>query len=314
MNLARTPIAVFTYNRPDHARRALKALERCSHLDECEVFIYSDAPQRTGHVTGVEQTRKAIHEWANKHSARVVQRDVNLGLARSIVDGVTTLTSIYERVIVLEDDLVVSPDFIQYMLGGLERYRDDEQVMQISGFMYNVGMQSPKDAFFLPSTSTWGWAIWERAWKHFDWDASGAAELLANANWCQDFDMRGSYPYSTLLSQRLRGENDSWGVVWYYCVYQRNGLVLFPGRSLVWNGGFDGTGIHSGRRRFSQPALREFEQPRYTNQIRYPDQTAVDEVMMEATRQFLRHLQVSGKPSLSGKIKKIIRGLIPKRG
>ncbi len=132
----KTPIALFVYNRPEHARLALESLSRCERLDECSLRIYCDGPNGGADAAGVATARAVAREWAERLGGEVVQRDTNLGLARSIVTGVTDLCEQYDRVIVLEDDFELSPSFLGYMLDALDRYADETGVYQISGMRF----------------------------------------------------------------------------------------------------------------------------------------------------------------------------------
>ena len=201
-----TPIALFTYNRPEHTTRLFDSLARNDRLDECQLYVYCDGAKKPEHAAGVEANRHVVKQWAERLGATVIERSENLGLARSIVTGVTELCTQYGRVIVLEDDLILSPDFLTYMLNALHRYQDEPTVYQISGYMFPVKHPAKPDAFFLPLTTTWGWATWDRAWRSFDWQASGAQERLADPDFRRRFDLNGSYPYSVLLEQRLAGK------------------------------------------------------------------------------------------------------------
>lgn len=241
-----TPIALFTYNRAEHTARVLNSLTNCARLDECSLHIYCDAPKQEEHAAGVEASRQVVREHAAKFDATVIERDTNLGLARSIVDGVTDLCNRYGRAIVLEDDLVLSPSFIDYMLQALDRYADEENVYQISGYMFPISQPKGADAFFLPLITTWGWAIWQRAWRIFDWDASDALEQLKDPSMRRSFDLQNSYPYSVMLENQLKGISQSWGILFWWQVFKVRGLALHPRHSLVWNGGFDNTGTNCG--------------------------------------------------------------------
>src|SRR5690349_8784695 len=119
-----TPIALFTYNRPEHTKRALLSLAQCSRLHECSLHIFCDGPRLAQHQPAVMASRRIVNDFALRFQTQVVERAENLGLARSIVSGVTSLVREYGRIIVLEDDLVLNPDFVDYMLQALDRYQD----------------------------------------------------------------------------------------------------------------------------------------------------------------------------------------------
>lgn len=290
MSARTTPLALFAYRRPLHTRRALDSLARCTRLEECQPVIFCDAPKTPEQAAEVEATRQVAQEWAGEHDARVVLRDENLGLARSIASGVDELCAEFGRVIVVEDDLVVSPDFVDYMLQSLDRYAPNEDVYQVSGFMFPVEQPEKPDAFFLPLTTTWGWATWQRAWRVFDWEAPGSSESLSDPTWRFQFDLGGSFPYSEMLRRRLAGKNDSWGILWWYAVFQAKGLVLHPCRSLVWNGGFDNTGVHSGRPGDDMQTPREaFVEPRLSSPITFPPEVVADLAALERIASYVRN-------------------------
>lgn len=279
----RTPLAIFAYRRPDHLRRLLGSVAACSHLEKCTPVIFCDGARGPDDLSAVEATRVVAREWAAAHGAQVVERAQNLGLARSIVSEVTALTEAHGRAIVLEDDLEVSPDFIRYMLAALDRYSDAYDVLQVSGYMFPVEHPDAGDTFFLPLSTTWGWATWARAWRRFDWHAPGSASRLADENSRRRFNLDDSYDYRGLLQARLRGENDSWGVLWQWVVYASGCAVLHPRTTLVKNHGADGSGTH-GEGAVERDALPFAPFPA---SIRWPD-GPIDEAPFGRIKNFLR--------------------------
>jgi hypothetical protein len=272
-----TPLALFAYSRPAHVAAALDSLARCARLKECRVHVFCDGPKGPEDAAAVAETRRVVRERAGGLGAEVIEREANLGLARSVVTGVTDLCARYGRVIVVEDDLVVAPDFLAYMLAALDRYEDADDVYQVSGFMVPVAHPEAPDAFFLPLTTTWGWATWARAWAAFDGEATGAAEALGDPETRRRFDLGGAYPYAAMLEDRLGGRNDSWGILWWWAVFKAHGLVLHPRRSLARAGGMDGTGTHSGAvDPLGQPGVEAFRAPVLGAAPRLPDRVAPD--------------------------------------
>lgn len=312
MSSSKTPVALFTYNRPAQAELVLQTLAKCARLDECRVFIYCDGPATEEMRGRVEASRRIVRDWAGRLNAEVIERDENLGLARSIVTGVDALCGEWGRVIVVEDDFALSPDFLDYMLQGLERYADAPEVYQISGYMFPVDRSSLPELFFLPLTTTWGWATWARAWRIFDWDAALAWARLADPQLRRRFDLDDSCPYSVMLEQRLKDQNDSWGILWWWAVFNAGGLVLYPRRSLVWVGGFDGSGTHNLREGgLKQDALELFQQPRLSHPLGLPVEIVPCDEALQRIKVFLRGQHAAPPPrSLGNSLKRGIRRLL----
>ena len=145
--------------------------------------------------------------------------------------------------IVLEDDIVTSPGFLQYMNEALELYANDEKVMHVSGYMYPLELRARSTAF-LQILSCWGWATWERAWRHYDGDIETHLSRLKRPEQIRKFNVEGHADFYQQLLDNRSGRIRSWAVKWYASWLARGGLTLFPTQSLVRNIGHDGTGIH----------------------------------------------------------------------
>lgn len=241
--MSNAPIALFTFKRPEHTRRTLESLAQNAEFFESALFVYCDGARNEGEAVLVEQTRKLVRDWPHPNKT-IVERDRNWGLANSVIEGVTQLCEQFGRVIVVEDDLVVSPIFLNYLNAALVRYADEPKVMQVSGYMFPIEIGGSNEAHLLPITSTWGWATWNRAWKNFGVAESEIAKLFADSNRKHAFDLDGSYPYTRRLNQQLNGKSDSWGIRWYLSVFSADGLVVYPPETLVHNIGHDGSGTH----------------------------------------------------------------------
>ena len=238
------PIALFVFNRPVHTLKTLRALAANPEFSQSPLYIFCDGPRSAADREAVEATRQVVGDWEHSNKVIVAQAE-NRGLANSVVAGVTELCSRHGVVIVVEDDLVVRPTFLQFLNGALERYGNSERVMQVSAFMFSVeDLPADDDAFFLPFITSWGWATWARAWSAFDAQASGWQSLLSDRALRKEFDLDGNYGYSHMLMMQMTGRIDSWAIRWNWSVYRRRGLVLYPPRSFVLNIGLDGTGTH----------------------------------------------------------------------
>ena len=311
MNTSDTPLAIFTFNRPDHARRTLAALAACRGLEHCRPFIFCDAAARPEQEEAVAANRAVARSWGERLGARVVQREKNLGLAASIAGEVSRLCAEYGRVIVLEDDLLVSPDFVTYMLAGLDRYQNQPEVMQISGFMFNLAPRRQQDTLFLPLTTTWGWATWQRAWQAFDPAPAEAPRLLADPAFRSAFNLEDTYDYAAMLRARLAGQNDSWGILWWLAVHRARGLVLYPRQSLVYNSGLDNSGTHCGADDLGQPEPESFDSPRLPAEFSWPERVNPDLEVMQAVQDYLRCRQDMARgPAPVSALKRMLRACV----
>ncbi|MBB3133598.1 hypothetical protein FHS26_001311 [Rhizobium pisi] len=288
----KTPVAFFAYNRPEHTERALLALSKSRRLQDCDFYFFSDAAKTESARAKVAETREILSRWAQTLNATVVEREANIGLARSISGGVSELCSRYGRAVVVEDDLVVSPDFLHFMIASLDRYENEPGVVQVGGFTISPPKGPVEDAFLLPVTTTWGWATWQRAWKDFNLDVPDLDAARQDREWMSLFNFDGSSAYTSMLEDRIAGRNDSWGILWWYTTSRKRGLVVYPSNSLVWNGGFDGTGVHCG----SDDFLKQGDATLYIGSalpehVSFPAQTVVNERHFAQLKDFFRGRQ-----------------------
>jgi len=240
-----SPIALFVYARPDHARRTLEALLKNPEAKSSDLIVFSDAARTPDKEESVRLVREYIASIEGFRSLIVHHRPENFGLAKSIIEGVTQVLADHERVIVLEDDLVTSPHFLRYMNEALNRFAEEERVISVHGYVYPTEKILP-EAFFLRGADCWGWATWRRGWAQFNPDGQFLLDELKRQNLLKAFDFNGAYSYSAMLMGQINGSNDSWAVRWYASAFLANKLTLYPGRSLTHNIGNDSTGTHCG--------------------------------------------------------------------
>jgi Glycosyl transferase family 2 len=238
------PIALFVYNRPEHTRRTLKFL--CQNLlaNESRLFIFSDGAKNPKDQEKVNEVRELIKNAEGFKEIEVIKREENLGLANSIIAGVTQLVKEYGKVIVFEDDLITSPYTLQYFNDALKRYEHEERVMHIGAYMYPLKIADLPETFFYRAANSWGWATWERAWNNFE----PSIDILINQfnkERIKQFSIEGTMNFWKQINEFRTGRNNSWAIRWYASIFLKNGLTLNPAKSLVNNIGHDGTGTHS---------------------------------------------------------------------
>lgn len=239
------PIALFVYNRPEHTRRTIKFLQQNLLAEESRLYIFSDAAKNPNNQSLVAEVREIIHSVEGFKHVEIIERKSNLGLANSIIDGVSRLVKEYGKVIVFEDDLISSMYTLQYFNDALIRYQDEEKVMHIGAYMYPLKEENLPETFFYRAATSWGWATWDRAWKNFEPDID-----LIISRFDQEkkhrFTIDGTMNFWKQIQEFKSGKNNSWAIRWYASIFLKGGLTLNPSKSLINNIGHDGTGIHSG--------------------------------------------------------------------
>ncbi|MCB9496555.1 MAG: glycosyltransferase [Fibrobacteria bacterium] len=249
------PIALFAWRRPDHLRRVLESLAECRTSRDSALVVFCDGPREESHRQAVEDVQGVLQEFRGVfRTMEIVRRDSNVGLAANIISGVGSLVGEFGRVVVLEDDLVVAPSFLDWMNEGLQRYEDCPRVASVHGYVYPVEGTLP-ESFFLRGADCWGWATWERAWRHFRPEGELLLRELEDRGLAHGFDWEGAFGYSEMLRDQIAGRNDSWAVRWHASAFLQDMLTLYPGRSLVENIGHDDSGTHSGSSRAYDVAL-----------------------------------------------------------
>ena len=241
-NLA--PIALFVYNRPDHTRRTLNYLQKNVLAEDSRLFIFSDGAKTDADQPKVDQVRQLIKEVSGFKSVKVIISKQNNGLANSIIKGVTQLVNEYGKVIVFEDDLLSSKYTLEYFNEALTRYANEEKVMHIGAYMFDLEDKKLPETFFYRFATSWGWATWSRAWKNFEPDVDTLINQFDKQK-IHTFSIDGTMNFWKQIQEFKTGKNNSWAIRWYASIFLKGGLTLNPSHSLVHNIGHDGTGVHS---------------------------------------------------------------------
>lgn len=245
------PIILFVYDRPWHTKQTLEALMLNNYADQSVLYIYCDGPKVNASeetIESIEEVRVVIRDKKWCKEVIFIERTENLGLADSIIQGVTEVIEKHGKVIVLEDDIVTSVGFLKYMNDALLFYQDNEKVMHISGYMYPHKEQLP-ETFFFNVPLCWGWATWNISWSFFNndafylWDEIHKRDLLTKLN-----KFGGDY-LSSQLAHNISGRLNTWFIKWHATVLFNDGYTLYPNISLVDNIGFDNTGVHNGEQK-----------------------------------------------------------------
>ena len=243
------PIALFVYKRLWHTRQTIEALQRNVLACESELLIFSDGARGEADAESVQAVRDYMHQVGGFRHVTVVEREENVGLADNIISGVTEVVNRYGRIIVVEDDVVTTPHWLDYMNDALDAYEGEPAVWEISGTIEPYQVLKPTartDTFFLHQAQCCGWATWADRWKYYNRDPEAVLrryQTRDKACWLDEADYPGTWRQ---VVQNCTGQLRTWAVFWDITILEHGGLVLWPRYSLQKNTGFDGSGEHCG--------------------------------------------------------------------
>jgi hypothetical protein len=243
------PIVVFAYNRPHYLLETLQSLQANEEAKASKLFIYCDGPKANCTEATLEQIEQ-VHLIAGREKwcgeVNVVISPANKGLATSIIEGVTEIVNKYGKVIVLEDDLVLSEYFLKYMNEALNKYEQCDKVASVTGYNFPIKLPNGpdfKETFFLKTICTLGWGVWKRSWQIYNSDAVFLLNEIKSKKLNYEFNFGNTYPYISMLKKAMIGKVSSWGIRWYASVFLNDKLTLFPSYSLINHIGNEGTNV-----------------------------------------------------------------------
>jgi len=248
MNLS--PIVLFVYNRPWHTIQTVEALLKNDLKAQSNLIIFADAAKDDHNIENVKEVINYIKTINGFKSVTIYEREINYGLADSIIDGVTSVIDAYGRVIVLEDDLVTSPLFLKYMNESLEHFENEKHIFSITGYNFPSSlMKIPAnyiyDTYLNYRCMSWGWGTWKDRWNITDWEVKDFNSFIKNTNEVKLFN-RGGKDLARMLKLQMAGEIDSWAIRWCYAHFRNQAFCSYPVKSLLKNIGHDGSGTHCG--------------------------------------------------------------------
>jgi hypothetical protein len=284
------PILLFTYIRLDTLVKTVNALKQNMLAKDSDLYIFSDGEKKEGDKKKVNQIRIYLKSIDGFKSITISESSTNKGLANSIISGVSEIMTFSDRVIVLEDDLITTPNFLTFMNSSLDEYQNKSKVFSISGFSFDFGMESKsqEETYFLYRGWPWGWAIWKDRWTDIDWDVSDYDTFEKDKKLKKKFSQLGS-DVNNMLKRQMEGSLDSWAIRWSYHQFKVNGITLFPLYSKVYNDGWDDHATHtkgSNKRYFPRLDTKQ------SINIRFPKKV---EVKDEYQNMFLKKMGINAR-------------------
>lgn len=242
---ALAPVVIFTYKRLDTLKQTVQALQNNYLANESDLYIFSDNAKSERDQETVNQIRAYLKTIQGFKSITIEEASQNKGLAKSIIEGVSKVLENHNSVIVLEDDLISTKNFLDFMNKSLEQYVHIDNVFSVSGFSFDLNFNdSSLDTYFLNRGWSWGWATWKNRWEKVDWTVSDYNKFTADKKAQRKFAEGGS-DLNAMLSKQMTGNLDSWAIRWFYNQFKLSGLTVYPIKSKILNGGFGADATHT---------------------------------------------------------------------
>lgn len=242
------PIAIFSFNRPDLLQRTLTALLANELSGTAVLTIFCDGPRHEQDEPGTRAVRALSKSVQGVANVEVVERPRNMGCAASIIDGLTEMFRLHERLVVIEDDIVTSPHTLRFLSEGLDRYADNEKVFNIAAWTpphiaRNLPAGYPYDVYAIPRFNCWGWASWRDRFQDIDWSVKDYQEFKSSPQLRKDFNAGGD-DMSPMLDEQMEGKINTWDIRVDYARFKKNMVGINPVRSYALNIGM-GSGTHT---------------------------------------------------------------------
>ena len=241
------PIILFVYNRPKHTESVLNALKKNTLAAKSILYVFSDAAKKEKDFENVNKVREIINKIIGFKEVVITEAETNIGCADSIISGITKVINKHGKAIIVEDDILTAPNFLEFMNEALDKYESDKRIYSISGFVPNEKMaEKCKDFLFLAyRNSSWGWGTWSDRWVEVDWDMLQWEKIKKDKNLWKKLQ-RGGEDTPYLLKLQMEGFIDAWDIRFYTDKILKDKYTVFPTKTFVENIGLDGSGTHCG--------------------------------------------------------------------
>lgn len=309
------PVALFVYNRPDHTNKVIEALLQNTLAEKTILYVFADGVKTNATAEQIElisQVQDIVNNINGFKEVHLMFSEENKGCAQSIIDGVTYVVNKHGRVIVVEDDILTIPQFLQFMNDALDMYANDHRIWSVGGM--NIDITLPEkytkkhDLYLVHRGCSWGWGTWADRWKDIDWEVKDAKQFFSSARKMKRFD-RGGEGMTQMLRDQLDGKIDAWDIIWDYHVFKHNGYGLRPVKSFTCNIGMDGSGTHYINDNPSDPQAALFDPSIDT--IRFEKHLRPNK---EVQRVFYNYWSDKEKLPLRTQVKRLIKRLLSNIG
>lgn len=257
-----TPIVFLIFRRPDTTQRVF---ERIAQAKPKQLFVVADGPRTPEEAQKCQEARAIINQVNWDCEVYTHYADQNMGLRMRISSGLNWVFEQVEQAIILEDDCLPHPTFFRYCEELLEKYKDYERVMHISGD--NFGYQRPTGVvdsyYFSMFAHVWGWATWRRAWAKYDVDITSWGDSAFRETVLSRFPKNHRAYWRYMWNLTYHGQKKTWDYQWAYTCIAHEGLCAMPYENQITNIGMGAEGTNT---KNSESSLANL----YTSDIYFP--------------------------------------------
>lgn len=241
-----SPICLFTFNRLKETKKTLQALQLNNLASKSELYIFSDGWKNDSQKNKILEVREFLNTVSGFKKITIIESNFNKGLANSIISGVTQVINNYGKVIVVEDDLITSSNFLDFMNNALNFYKENTSVFSISGYTMDLpSLESYADDYYIGvRASSWGWGTWSRSWIDIDWEIKDYERFIKSHKLRNEFRKGGS-DMPRMLANQMNNKIDSWAIRWCYNQFKRKQYTIYPKVSKVVSIGFGSDATHT---------------------------------------------------------------------
>lgn len=318
MERINVPVAIIFFNRPAPLRKCFEAVREAKPT---KLFLVQDGPRKSNQtdLRNVEECRKIVENVDWDCEVVRIYSEENLGCGKRIYTGIKEVFNHVDRVVILEDDIVASKDFFYFASEMLEKYKDDERIIDIAGMNHcGVNTSCPYSYFFSEIGSCWGWATWKRSWDLMEYNFD-----FINDEYAVNCFMKSYYRSKKMRKNMIKeskkrreilkngGRLTAWTHQFMMAGYFQSTLSIVPKMNLVSNIGLTEDSGHatSSIKKIPKGLQRVFFMKTYhlDNPLIHPKYVIEDNVY---SKKVMKILGITGIRRVTRKIEGIIRRII----
>ena len=238
------PIVLIAFNRVNHFKQTLSALAKNKEAKDSMLYICIDGPRNLEEEKNQKEMCDYVEIIRTQFlNIKIIKQNSNIGLAKNMIQNVTSIVNKHGKLIVIEDDDFVSEAFLKFMNDALTYYEPHKKVWHIASHTLVNNHEKINDVFLHRVMYCWGWATWKDRWSFFEKDPEALINEFTNED-IKKFNLDDTEPFWSQVLNNYSGHINTWAIFWYATIFKNKGLCMNPFYSYVRNIGLDGSGVH----------------------------------------------------------------------